>query len=169
MPEDQHNPRFALRASHTRAERRRECYPDAPVQNVADPAASSAAARSGRADVLSRLKSEQGATDAPIVAASLDRFALRPERYPVRCFHDEIFFLDHILSLRIWAQPVSHWYGHLPHLWTTGAMRDIEARLAPELAIARRNRFRNPETDGMISADESRQVRDRPQSFLIVS
>jgi hypothetical protein len=67
--------------------------------------------------------------------------------FPAECFDNIMFFHDHQLSQRVWHQPVTHWFAHTPHLWVRDDMYAIEAALASELSVSRRNRFRTLRSD----------------------
>ncbi len=67
--------------------------------------------------------------------------------FPDVCYTDQMFFHDHVTSERVWQQPISHWFAHMPHFYSREALSAVESALASEYAIARQNRFRNPFSD----------------------
>jgi len=64
-----------------------------------------------------------------------------------RCRATQPFFWDALVAAAHWGAPPTRWAPHMPHLWSVAGLRAVEAELATELAVARRNRLRDAATD----------------------
>ncbi len=87
--------------------------------------------------------------------------SLDPSTYPPVCFQ-QAFFADDLRTMRHWYTGIHHWFAHMPHLWSRAGMAAVETKLAAELAIARRNKFRNNTID--VSMHLHYEARRRNQS-----
>lgn len=54
---------------------------------------------------------------------------------------------DAILARWAFGVRITHWQAHVPHLWERRVLREVEARLAPQFAVSRRNRLRDARSD----------------------
>ena len=73
------------------------------------------------------------APDAPAYAAA-------------RCTEAPLVY-DAILARWAWGVRITHWQAHVPHLWERRVLREVEARLGAQLAVARRNKLRDARSD----------------------
>ena len=63
------------------------------------------------------------------------------------CLATQAFFLDEVHARRAFGESISHWSPHVPHLMTKSVLLEVEAQLAAPLAVTRRNRVRDLQSD----------------------
>ncbi len=63
------------------------------------------------------------------------------------CTRNNQFFWDRALAAFHWNVPVDYWFAHIPHLWQRRVMFEIEQKLAEPIAVCRRNKWRDADTD----------------------
>ena len=64
-----------------------------------------------------------------------------------KCTRNNQFFWDRALAAFHWNVPVDYWFAHVPHLWQRRVMYAIEQKLAEPIAVCRRNKWRDADTD----------------------
>lgn len=90
------------------------------------------------AAVLMKARAREAAPPPPLPAESAAEAG---------CRASEAHFYNAQLSRWAWDAPVLTWPAHVPRLFYTRVLEDIAARLAPQVAVARRNALRDAQSD----------------------